>query len=152
MVGLEEVGTDPAYALQAYRDSDRFMDWFNRSWFGETARARPAPGYIAPPLDGIWATAPFLHNGAVPTLDTLLDSPRRPTYWTRSFESDDFDPQGVGWRYRALDTGKDGDHAEALRKRIYDTTRPGYSNAGHTFGDVLDPAQRRALIEYLKTL
>src|SRR5690606_13490029 len=40
LVALDVVGTDPAYALQAYEDSDRFMRWFNRSWYGERAEAR----------------------------------------------------------------------------------------------------------------
>jgi hypothetical protein len=43
--------------------SDRFIEWFNGSFYGELARAVPAREYIAPPLDGVWATAPYLHNG-----------------------------------------------------------------------------------------
>lgn len=152
VVALDTVGTDPAYARRAYEESDRFMSWFNRSWYGELATARPAPGYVAPPLDAIWATAPFLHNGSVPTLRALLDSSRRPTYWVRSFDSTDFDEDALGWRYRALEHGKDGAESPRERKRIYDTTQPGYSNAGHTFGEDLTPAERRALLEYLKTL
>jgi hypothetical protein len=38
------------------------------------------------------------------------------------------------------------------RRKVYDTTQPGRSNAGHTFGDDLTEDERRALIEYLKTL
>ena len=38
------------------------------------------------------------------------------------------------------------------RHRVYDTTQNGYGNGGHAFGDALDPQERRALIEYLKTL
>lgn len=151
VVSLETVGTDPAYALKAY-ESERFMDWFNRSWYGEIARARPARGYIAPPLDGVWATAPFLHNGSVPTIAALLDSGTRPAYWLRSFNSTDFDQSELGWRYERLPHGKAGASDPEQRKRIYDTTRPGYSNAGHTFGDALTDDQRRAVIEYLKTL
>jgi mono/diheme cytochrome c family protein len=152
VVDLETVGTDPAYALKAYDDSDRFMDWFNRSWYGEIAEARPAPGYIAPPLDGVWATAPYLHNGSVPTIEALLESRRRPTFWTRSFESTDYDPDALGWHYKALDHGKKDTDDLELRRRIYDTTLRGYSNTGHTFGDALSEPERQALIEYLKTL
>jgi len=152
VIDLETVGTDPAYARRAYADSDRFMDWFNRSWYGEIARARPALGYVAPPLDGIWATAPFLHNGSVPSLAALLDSSARPDYWLRDFESREFDTAAVGWRYRRLDHGKAQADDPQQRKRLYDTTRPGYSNAGHTFGDALTAGERAAVIEYLKTL
>lgn len=152
LVALDVVGTDPAYARQAYEDSDRFMRWFNRSWYGERAEARPALGYVAPPLDGVWITAPFLHNGSVPTIEALLDSRKRPTYWTRSFDSHDYDPEALGWRYRELDHGKAEAASARESKRIYDTTLEGYSNAGHTFGDELADDERRALIEYLKTL
>lgn len=152
VIDLETVGTDPAYARQAHGESDRFMRWFNQSWYGEISQARPAPGYIAPPLDGIWATAPFLHNGSVPTLRALLDSSERPAYWLHPSGSPRFDEEAVGWKYREPDHGKNGATDEKQRKRIYDTTLPGHSNAGHTFGDPLDDAQRQALLEYLKSL
>ena len=152
MVGLDTIGTDPAYALESYADSDRFMDWFNRSWYGELASARPAPGYIAPPLDGVWATAPFLHNGSVPDVATLLDSGKRPKYWLRDFDDPQFDQQVLGWTYRELSRGKREIDDPELRKRVYDTTLPGYSNSGHVFGDALSNDERGAVIEYLKTL
>ncbi len=153
VVGLEEVGTDPLLAEATTNGrTDRFISWFNGSFFGKLSRAAPAPGYMPPPLDGIWATAPFLHNGSVPTLGTLLDSKQRPTYWLRSFDTDDYDPAQVGWRYRALDHGKQGAQDDLQRKRLYDTTLPGYSNQGHTFGDILKQEERQALLEYLKTL
>lgn len=152
VIALDVVGTDPAYALRAHDESDRFMNWFNRSWYGSIAAARPAPGYIAPPLDGIWATAPFLHNGSVPTIAVLLDSALRPTYWIRNFDSTDYDGDQLGWRYESLEAGKDAASGPARRTRIYDTTLHGYSNAGHTFGDDLERVERSALLEYLKTL
>lgn len=152
VVDLDTIGTDPAYARQAYDESDHFLGWFNRSWYGEIANARPALGYIAPPLDGVWATAPFLHNGSVPSIETLLDSSKRPTYRVRDFESREFDKKAVGWKYETLPHGKERAADPERRKRIYDTTLPGYSNAGHTFGDSLTDGQRSAVIEYLKTL
>ena len=152
VVALDVVGTDPEYARQASDEAGRFMDWFNRSWYGEIATARPAPGYIAPPLDGIWATAPFLHNGSVPTLAALLDSKTRPTYWQRDFEQREFDRQALGWKYRALETGKDSIEDPQQRKQVYDTTLRGYSSQGHLFGDDLTASERDAVLEYLKTL
>ena len=152
LVGLDEVGTDPAYARKAYAEADRFMDWFNGSWYGEIAQARPALGYIAPPLDGVWATAPYLHNGSVPSIAALLDSGTRPTYWRRRFDSEDYDQVELGWVYDALTQGKAASSDASVRNQIYDTTLPGYSNSGHTFGDGLTRAERRAVIEYLKTL
>jgi mono/diheme cytochrome c family protein len=155
VVALEEVGTDPALAEHATNGaSDRFIAWFNRSWFGETARAAPAKGYIAPPLDGVWVTAPFLHNGSVPNIALLLDSRKRPKYWTRSYGSAaaDYDPETLGWRYTERAAGKSGTDDPEARKKIYDTTLPGYSNGGHTYGDGLSEDERRAVLEYLKTL
>lgn len=152
VVSLEEVGTDPYLAMGAGQAADRFRDWFHDSFYGEIARLDPALGYIAPPLDGVWLTAPYLHNGAVPDLETLLDSPSRPTYWTRSYDPTDYDYDRLGWTWTASERG----HAEitdpAARVRVYDTTLPGHANTGHTFGDVLTAQQRAAVIEYLKTL
>lgn len=150
VVGLDEVGTDPLLARRSFDASDPFILWFNRSFFGRLSRAAPAPGYMPPPLDGIWATAPFLHNGSVPTLAALLDSSKRPRYWR--YAGDHYDPEQVGWFYETLPYGKESAKEEAERRHIYDTSRPGYSNQGHTFGDVLTERQRRALLEYLKTL
>lgn len=152
VIGLKQIGTDPELALSASRAEDLYIDWFNRSFFGELARWAPAPGYIAPPLDGVWATTPYLHNGSVPTIETLLDSAKRPTYWTRSFDSTDYDEKALGWRHVELDHGKEGAADPEQRKRIYDTTLFGYSNSGHTFGDVLTTDERTAVLEYLKTL
>lgn len=155
VIGAAEVGTDPALAQNAADGStDRFILWFNRSFFGEIARAAPAPGYIAPPLDGIWVTAPYLHNGSVPNLAVLLDSAKRPQYWTRSYGSAaaDYDSDTLGWRYTELPYGKAGAKDPKERKKIYDTRLPGYSNAGHTYGDRLSETERKAILEYLKTL
>jgi hypothetical protein len=153
VVSTEEVGTDGILALGASQFADRFVDWFNGSFFGELAYLAPAPGYTAPPLDGIWATAPFLHNGSVPTIATLLESDTRPMYWTRNFNSDsDFDEDELGWNFTALDEGHDTVSDPGQRVLIYDTTKLGYGNEGHTFGDELTDAERTAVIEYLKTL
>lgn len=153
VIALDAVGTDPALARTAVSgEENRFFRWLAKSFYGQISRLAPAPGYVAPPLDGVWATAPYLHNGSVPTIATLLESTKRPKYWLRSFESTDYDPRALGWAYSELRHGKAeaGDPDE--RKRIYDTTLPGYSNKGHTFGDVLTDAERAAVLEYLKTL
>ncbi len=154
VVDLATIGTDPVMAQFFATDgrADRFGRWVKRSYYGELAVSAPAPGYIAPPLDAVWATAPYLHNGSVPTIEALLDSRKRPTFWTRSFRSDDYDPLALGWRYRSLPEGKTGTRDRKERARIYDTSLPGYSNRGHTFGDALSDDERRAVLEYLKTL
>jgi hypothetical protein len=106
-------------------------------------------GYKARPLNGIWATAPFLHNGSVPNLYALL-SPvaERPVQF--SLGQREFDPVKVGYRSQPN-----------ASVSMLDTRLAGNSNAGHEFNDTkaagtigpyLNEAQRLALVEYLKTL
>ncbi|HUG98980.1 MAG TPA: hypothetical protein VMQ83_07370 [Gammaproteobacteria bacterium] len=151
VIALDQVGTDPAYALQAV-EAERFIRWFNQSFYGRDARAKPAPGYVAPPLDAVWATAPYLHNDSIPSIAALLDSGKRPTYWRHRTGPRVYDQETLGWHYEILDRGKGGAADAAEARTIYDTTRHGYGNGGHTFGDVLGEDERRAVIEYLKTL
>ena len=76
IVPLDVIGTDPARSLGL---SDRLVAHYNSTWLGaEYPVNTERVGYQAPPLDGIWATAPYLHNGSVPTLHALLQSSTRP--------------------------------------------------------------------------
>lgn len=151
IVPLAEIATDPELARRSVEDSDRFIKWYNESFFGELANAAPALGYAAPPLDGVWATAPFLHNGSVPTIEALLNSQIRPKYWKPSTDRAEYDQQRLGWVYQRVDTAKSAVPSSEA-KFIYDTTLPGYANSGHQFGDHLSNEQRTAVLEYLKTL
>jgi hypothetical protein len=158
IVPLDEIGTDrkryeavgPAYA-KAYNAS-----WFAKEksgWFVGGKPGLETPGYQAPPLDGIWATAPYFHNGSVPTLEGVLNSKARPAVYTRSFRTgeDDYDKDQVGWKVRAV-TPPGADVPAFERRKVYDSTQPGRSNRGHLYGDGFSPEDRRAVIEYLKTL
>ncbi len=153
VISKDVVGTDPALAQASTDATDRrFVQWFGESFYGELSRLAPAPGYIAPPLDGIWATAPYLHNGSVPTIAALLNISLRPKYWTRAFDSRDYNDKTLGWTYSVLKKGKDGAQNHQEAKKIYDTTLYGYSNRGHDFGDRLTEVERLKVLEYLKTL
>lgn len=130
---------------------------------GEGATGKPvivtAPRYRARPLDGVWATAPYLHNGSVPTLnDMLLPQDKRPAVFCVG--SREFDPVAVGLKGAVRETCDPG------FSRL-DTTQLGNSNQGHSFqgtetdtkklppgviGPELTPSERNALVEYLKTL
>ena len=141
-----EIQTDSLLYKSNYQ-SYQFVDWFNKSWFAQgdhPARLEPFNGYIAPPLDGIWITAPYLHNGSVPDLETLLNSKERPAYWSRDFDNPEYDYDQLGWKYR-VEPGPGG-------TTVYNTQLPGYGNYGHTYGDQLTKSERKAIIEYLKTL
>lgn len=160
-------------------------------------------GYQAPPLYGIWATAPYFHNGSVPTLEQLLSSSTRPAIWQRLIQQDGqvkgfdqsmsaYDHDAVGWQHDELvceempgnrlsncnpadDKGPSltqlvqnflnsslswaglvsipDPTANSIDKRlIYDTRILGNGNGGHSFSDVLNDNERKAIIEYLKTL
>jgi mono/diheme cytochrome c family protein len=157
IIPLEKIGTDPSLVRGL---TPAIEEHFRRSWFTREKGPDGMPfplhyngGYQAPPLDGVWATAPYLHNGSVPTLYHLLKSDTRPKLYTRSYGTgaDDYDAERAGWKVTELPAVPKGLTAEEAR-RIYDTSRPGRSNAGHTFGDALSEEQRRAVIEYLKTL
>jgi mono/diheme cytochrome c family protein len=152
LVPLAEVGTDAVLVEGESEFAGRFVEWFAQSFWGKTSRMEPSIGYIAPPLDGVWATAPFLHNGSIPTLEALLDSTKRPTYWTRTFLSTDYDEAAAGWKFTVVDHGQAAEPNASMKVRIYDTSLVGYGNGGHTFGDQLTEDDRHALLEYLKTL
>ena len=140
------IGTDSFLNKSNYQYSD-MVDWYNKSWFSKDdhpAKLVPFNGYIAPPLDGVWITAPYFHNGSVPTIETVLNSKLRPIYWTRNFDSTKYDYENLGWQFQTL--------SAPGNKYVYNTTLPGYGNSGHTFGDHLTDAERKAVIEYLKTL
>ena len=111
--------------------------------------------YKARPLNGVWATAPYLHNGSVPTLyHMLLPAKDRPK--TFPIGSREYDPENVG-----LNIAIEVPDGSVFRARTDDgKVIPGNSNAGHEFGTatITDPAtrlndtERRALLEYLKSL
>jgi cytochrome c1 len=100
-------------------------------------------GYANQPLDGIWARAPYLHNGSVPTLlDLLSDPPDRPKTFARGY--DVYDQHRVGF---ASDTPEAREAGSP-----YDTSIPGNGNGGHLFGTKLPLEQKLDLIEFMKTL
>ena len=171
-------------------------------------RGNRALGYLAPPLYGVWATAPYFHNGAVPSVWEVLKPSDRKPIWRRisktaredqagkvvmGFDSTlaGYDSANVGWKYDALPCGVVGtvpyldcspdatgvtiqdalglayangglvwnianlpilDDQQIEDRKIYNTYSYSQSNAGHEFTSVLTDQERRAIIEYLKTL
>ncbi|MCH8960532.1 MAG: hypothetical protein IH820_04220 [Bacteroidetes bacterium] len=91
--------------------------------------------------DGIWATAPYLHNGSVPTLHDLL-LPVDQRLVTFHVGSREFDPVKVGY----VTTGGPDTF-------LFDTSLPGNHNIGHIYGTAeLSDTEREELVEYLKSL
>lgn len=100
-------------------------------------------GYVAQFLDGIWLRAPYLHNGAVPTLQDLLQpAAQRPAVFWRGY--DVYDASKVGFV-------SEGPLAQRQGYK-HDTQARANSNRGHEFGTQLADSDKSALIEYLKTL
>ncbi len=160
-------------------------------------------GYLAPPLYGVWATAPYFHNGAVPNIWEVLKPEDRQPIWRRlSMQGDiggvrgfdysletGYDAERVGWNYETLACGvgtlpliecnpSGGANVQDLlglvwangglawnllnlpilseqqieSRKIYNTNYYSQDNGGHEFTTVLSDQERRAIIEYLKTL
>ncbi len=116
--------------------------------FGRPNLVRAPCAYKARPLAGVWATPPYLHNGAVANVFELLgpEGERQP-FWLGSFE---YDPKTLGYVKTPIKGGFKMDFKEA-----------GNANTGHHFSDTpgpgvigraLSPDERYAIIEYLKAL
>ena len=157
LIELNRIGTDPTLATAfAPQGVEHYLEsWFAREHGtqGERFHGLGGGGYQAPPLTGIWATAPYFHNGSVPTIHDVLKSSDRPSMFTRSFRGavEDYDQVKVGFKVTVPKPDAVSGLSSIDRRKIYDTTQPGRGNAGHTFGDALTETQRMALIEYLKT-
>jgi mono/diheme cytochrome c family protein len=158
IVPLETIGTDPVLAEAT---SSKLVEYYNKTWFARQAGADGKPyqlaenhGYQAPPLDGVWATAPYFHNGSVPTVYHVLNSKARPKVFTRSFGTakEDYDPAKLGLKVEERAGPPDPKLPAIERRKVYDTTLRGRGNGGHRFGDKLTEDERTAVIEYLKTL
>lgn len=156
LVALEKIGTDPARAeivtdaVAITRASDRSLPAFRY------ADIEPTFGYVAPILDGVWITAPYLHNGSVPTLWHLMHPKERPTTFEVGGQRLDYDRMGLA----LVPGGADCDHLRfpadwkpGSRSSIYDTRLRGRGNAGHEspFNRMTEP-EKRAVLEFLKQL
>lgn len=152
-ISIDELGTDPV-RLTALTVAGRQK--YSRSWFAhaeETDRQETTVdpvGYVAPPLDGVWASAPYFHNGSVPTLWHVLHPAQRPTVWRPV--SDRIDHQRLGIQFEEAEKVPLSEPDVAVRRSYFDTRRFGKSNAGHEYPDALTEPEKTAVLEYLKTL
>ncbi|MGF1580920.1 MAG: hypothetical protein ACFCD0_16270 [Gemmataceae bacterium] len=157
VIPMRVIQTDPLRFTGLHKE---WGDYYNKSWFAQkeakSGKAYPAlkpRGYQAPPLDGVWATAPYLHNGSVPTIYAMLNSKARPKIFTRSYRTDAsaYDKKNLGWKVRTLRQVPNG-LSNREKRHIYDTRIEGRGNQGHYFGDDLTEPERLSVVEYLKTL
>ena len=98
--------------------------------------------YKARPLNGIWASAPYLHNGSIPNLDELLKKPHQRSQAVFKVGSRNFDPVKVGF--------------QADRRETFDPQLKGNLNVGHDYGHddgtPFTDDERKFLIEYMNSL
>lgn len=170
---LRNVKTDGAYnatvqKLKPIAEHIRKLAvYFERRGTPELAPDVSVPskeGYVAPPLVGVWATAPYFHNGSVPTIELVLNSKERPEIWWRNTDPHAYNFDQVGLDFRAVsreelarvqeEASEAGQrsHAAAELRSLYDTRGYGRGRMGHTFGDRLTAEERLAVIEFLKSL
>ena len=154
MVGV--IKNNPLQAYLAQKDARRFGhgDEIHPPKYvdgkiiktGEEVSQKALLAYKARPLNGVWTSAPYLHNGSVPNLYQLL-LPAKERVKKFYLGSSTFDPEHVGF-----------DMTQVEGAFLFDTTLPGNSNAGHEYGTGYDDLpeltenDRWALIEYIKTL
>ncbi len=143
---IGDVGTDP---LRARLFDAGLVKAVDATGYRTLIDVRAGRGYAAPPLAGLWSSAPYLHNGSVPSLAALLDPAQRPPRFLAGGHALDFGVMG-------LRLAPGGGYPEGYRPysvpRWTDTTKAGRGNRGHIFGAELSPAERASLIEYLKLL
>ncbi|MEB3180768.1 MAG: c-type cytochrome [Nostocaceae cyanobacterium] len=143
VIPQEEVGTD-RHRLDMW--TQQAADTYNKFAEGypfDFDNLRKTNGYVSVSLDGLWLRAPYLHNGSVPSLEDLLEKPEnRPQSFYRGY--DVYDPKKVGFI-------SGGEEAERVGFK-YDTSVEGNSNQGHIYGTDLPGDEKKALVEYLKSL
>jgi mono/diheme cytochrome c family protein len=151
LVPIETVGTDRVRLDALTREHRRR---YGESWFASYNKppvVEDPGGYVAPPLDGVWASAPYFHNGSVPTLWHVLAANERPRVWRRTSD-DGYDRQRVGLEVETFDEAPSPLNSKAEQRRYFDTSQAGKGAAGHTFPEKLSADEKRAVLEYLKTL
>ncbi|MNL20214.1 hypothetical protein D3C87_1414500 [compost metagenome] len=152
---VEEVGTDP-YRRWGMKSLEQLNNLSISQKNGIVIQAQA--GYVPPPLVGIWARWPYLHNNSVPNLCALLtDSRKRPTAYYAGEAKDpnkDFDFACNGYPL-----GKQTPESWKQEEFYYDTSRPGMSNSGHDEGiflengkELLTREEKTNLIQFLQTL
>lgn len=139
----DRIATDPHRVRMWDQASAETYNRYASGYDWKFAGFQDQDAYAAVPLNGIWLRAPYLHNGSVPTLWHLFRPDQRPASFYRGY--DVFDPVQVGFEWRVAAEG-------SRRFFLYDTSQPGNSNRGHSYGSQLPEPEKVALVEYLKTL
>lgn len=148
-IPIAELKTDPVRLNSlpsAYRAA------LNQSWlsrYGKDPVIDSPGGYVAPPLNGVWASAPYFHNGSVPTLWHVLHPEARPAIWKRTENGYDISKAGL----EIQEFKEIPESLSTVQKRLYfDTGKLGKKASGHPYPNDLNQPEKQAVLEYLKTL
>ncbi|MBD66189.1 MAG: hypothetical protein CME62_13340 [Halobacteriovoraceae bacterium] len=152
LVTLKQIGTDSSRVDVI---DEEFKTAVESSVMGEYIQVVQNKGYIAPILTSLWMSAPYLHNGSVPTLFELMNPSKRKekfqvgghklNFKTVGIEHEKKNMQGV-WVYT-------GNYKPWSNPEVYDTKSPGRSNKGHLSPfDTMSDEDKQSLLEYLKLL
>ena len=141
LISIEKIGTDP---VRLDRVSDALITNLGKSKIGKFFVAKKTGGYVPPMLNAVWATAPYLHNGSVPTLWDLMHPLLRPTSFAVGGHMLDFKKVGISF--------PEG-YIPWTPPVIYKTEELGKSNKGHDFPfNKMNEDEKSDLLEYLKLL
>ncbi len=148
-IPIDVVKTDRIRLEALTREHRQWMKagWMSR--YGKDPVEVDTMGYVAPPLDGIWASAPYFHNGSVPTLWHVLHPAERLSIWKRT--EDGYDQQRVGLEVETFQELPKTSSAYA-RRQYFDTRIRGKTAGGHDFPNKLTDIEKQQVLEYLKTL
>lgn len=151
LVAQAELGTD-ATRWQAIDAS--LLQAIGRSALGRHIDAANTGGYVAPVLSGLWATAPYLHNGSVPTLWHLMHPEARPCRFWVGGHALDYAKVGIAGRPDAQGAwAYPPDYRPWSSPVLYDTATTGRDNRGHEREfSALPESDKDALLEFLKLL
>jgi mono/diheme cytochrome c family protein len=141
---MAKIRPDQKIDLKKINQVHEFITANLKLLFQPQSPAVPGAAYEARALYGIWATAPYLHNGSVPNLWELL-TPAKRRKATFMVGSRAFDPTNVGY------VTDQSPFKNGIFVTDPDNTN-GNGNGGHEFGTDLSEAERWAIIEYLKGL
>ncbi len=143
VIPVAEVGTDRHRLDMWTQEASEAYNAYADGYSYDFKHIQKTDGYLSPSLEGLWLRAPYLHNGSVPYLDDLLEVPdQRTKVFYRGYNV--YNPDKVGFVSEGTQAQKTGFK--------YDTNVEANSNQGHLYGTELAADDKKALIEYLKTL
>lgn len=145
-----DLGTDRTY-IELFDQAT--VDMVNGLGYDELLQGRLAPNYVAQPLTGLWSSAPYLHNGSVPTLWHLMHPDQRPLAFDTGGHAMDFDRVGIAGVQQGDVWATPPGYTPWARPERIDTTEAGLGADGHEVPfDSMSETDKADLLEYLKLL